>query len=353
MKKLPIILLSILIAAFINNSGAQQKAFADESAKTYWTIPELLEFKKTADLAMETECADNYRCKEEFYYNHADEDARYIALEMFTWHKFMLTAINPAAETFRVFYINEDRNMAQLSSHYQAPGLAEFFLAWVSESLPGNPASDFRWLAYNEHYPTHLASNGDIISATHIMVDENEETQGDNWFTPNTEIEYSAAGHDIIENTRHILYFSIKETNNGRSMGSLDYRSCFEPDRGYQDGMECRIVFHSDGSTSYYPFSTKPVNNDIQEETSVDTSENEGDNPTTTVTTTTNTNFVKTPNTGEFTLPAEEKKTVEFPWWLGAIIGLNVLVLIWLFLPIGVEKPKKSKKGIDKIKRLR
>jgi hypothetical protein len=57
-------------------------------------------------------------------------------------------------------------------------------------------------------------------------------------------------------------------------------------------------------------------------------------------------------STEELTITTDDVK-INFPWWLGVILGLNGLVLIWLFLPTGTAKPKKTKKSLDKMKRLR
>lgn len=47
---------------------------------------------------------------------------------------------------------------------------------------------------------------------------------------------------------------------------------------------------------------------------------------------------IKTPDTGT---PTSEEKSVEFPWWLGAIIVLNISIFAWLFWPSNRKKRQK------------
>ena len=59
---------------------------------------------------------------------------------------------------------------------------------------------------------------------------------------------------------------------------------------------------------------------------------------------------LSSPETGA---PTAENGSIEFPWWLGAIILLSFLALCWLFWPISQKDRKISRKPIDKAKKLR
>ena len=55
----------------------------------------------------------------------------------------------------------------------------------------------------------------------------------------------------------------------------------------------------------------------------------------------------KAPNTGAQPCMT---KSIEFPWWLGALIVIGNVAFLWAFWP---KSPKKSKKVLDKKSRVR
>lgn len=339
---------------------------------SYWSVTEMADFKTALDAEEQAICEDDYECRENLHYKRLDLGGQYMALEVFEMERFIVSSINPGAEIIKLYYQDEDRMLSRIYGYPVQIGVKDFYLLWVEESI-GNPVEQGGWLMYGQRYPYFLGEKSAVEAATHILVDENQTTSGYGWFTPNEEREYSVAGSELINDTAHMLYFSLLGTDNGRMDGLRDYSSCFEPSQGYQVGMECKAMFGEDGVIAYFPTGTpreivvQDDNNQTPDDTSITTASgsdsnsdpndatvvNDTETSTTTPAIATTSETVKetttqpgagvtTPNTGEsgheFT-DSDQGSKPEFPWWLGIIFASGLAVLIWLFWP---SKQKKA-----------
>lgn len=344
---------------------------------SYWSVTEMADFKTALDAEAQVICEDDYECRENLHYKRLDLGGQYMALEVFEMERFIVSSINPDAEIIKLYYQDEDKMLSRIYGYPVQIGVKDFYLLWVEESI-GNPIEQGGWLMYGQRYPYFLGEKSAVEAATHILVDENQTTSGYGWFTPNEEREYSVAGSQLINDTAHMLYFSLLGTDNGRMDGLRDYSSCFEPSLGYQIGMECKAMFGEDGMIAYFPTGTpretvvQDDNNQTPDDTNIATTSDDSSNSSsnddsnnvatvndieTSATTPVETSSspipesikatppstaITTPDTGEngheFTETDQGSKP-EFPWWLGIIFASGLAVLIWLFWP---SKQKKA-----------
>ena len=281
---LSILTLTTVISGAVVFDASSVSAKEIKNGISYWSVPEMLEFKTVVEKEQVAACGDDYRCRQDWFYEHLEGSSQYRALETFQMDKMIPTSINPSTDTIKLFYQNEDTMLAYMLGRPQTSSIEDFYLLWVEEWL-GNPFKNGSWLVYGERYPYFLGEKETVESASHLLIDENKATKGEKWFTPNVEREYQISGGNIKNNTRGMFYYSLKEDNGGRTNGIKDYRSCFDAD--YQEGMECRFMYGEDGSSRYFPFlTTEP-----EESTSPSTSEtnnepsNEPSNATPTPTT--------------------------------------------------------------------
>ena len=372
MQKL-LLLSSILIPALAGITILSSPPVSAKEVKdgiNYWSVTEMADFKAALDAETEAICEDDYDCRENLHYKRLDLGGQYMALEVFEMERFIVSSINPDAEIIKLYYQDEDKMLSRIYGYPVQIGVKDFYLLWVEESI-GNPVEQGGWLMYGQRYPYFLGEKSAVEAATHILIDENQTTSGYGWFTPNEEREYSVAGSELINDTAHMLYFSLLGTDNGRMDGLRDYSSCFEPSLGYQIGMECKAMFGEDGLIAYFPTGTpKEItvqdnsdqasgDNNITTTSDDDSNSNSDFNSVTTenstetsIVTSTEVNSTTIQGTVKATTPADIKITTpdtgengheyanidqgskpEFPWWLGIIFASGLAVLIWLFWP--------------------
>lgn len=381
MQKL-LLLSSIIIPALVGITVLSSPPASAKEVKdgiNYWSVAEMADFKTALDAEAQAICEDDYECRENLHYKRLDLGGQYVALEVFEMERFIVSSINPDAETIKLYYQDEDKMLSRIYGYPVQIGVKDFYLLWVEESI-GNPIEQGGWLMYGHRYPYFLGEKSAVEAATHILVDENQITSGYGWFIPNEEREYSVAGSELINDTAHVLYFSLLGTDNGRMDGLRDYSSCFEPSLGYQIGMECKAMFGEDGLIAYFPTGTprEIVTQDDSSQTPDDTGttatsdnganinlNNDSDNAptvsgaetglaalaeinsnstaeTTREAATLSNSGITTPDTGENGheyRDADQGSKPEFPWWLGLILASSLAALIWLFWP------RRQKKG--------
>ncbi|MBR2725447.1 hypothetical protein IKE97_02300 [Candidatus Saccharibacteria bacterium] len=245
----------LLLAVFACSSSFANIPVSAKEIKNgieYWTVSEMREFLIETESDFSAMCGDDSYCKEDLLYERARTDGKYRALENFMWEKLILSSINPTEEIIKVYYQDEDRMLDYRLGQSEVHSMEDFYMLWVEEWL-GNPLRDASWLSYGERYPYFLSDAATVESASHLMIDEDKDRNGAGWFTPNVEREYLVAGSGLGNNTVQMLYYSLLESNGGRTNGVKDYRSCFEG-TDYEPGMECRYLFGSDGISRYFPF---------------------------------------------------------------------------------------------------
>lgn len=429
MKKIPIKLLTILIlsAVFTVTFTAKTHAlYIDEDGATWYTVPEMLEYKAEVDREEQELCGDDMNCKQDFFFSKIETDEKFHALEQLTQQQIVVTSVNPAEETLKVLFFDEEMTLKRMGISEKLE-LGEFYMGWFDNDVE-------RIYNYGS-YVEELFAN--VLPGAHYIY-----AQFDNYgdkIPANQEFKISVPGSNLNLNTSgEIAYGAFADRFN--AVGRFIYTSCLtEPD--YTEGTECRLMLSGEKGFSYFPprktltnselvnsketeedlvnnkTEGNPTNND---EVNPSTTENDSetgldsmndeidkedsksaeatpdtippsnianteqtgndaikntvlDNPsdynslqktiiseskTTTskseITTSESQVSPQAPETGTST--ASEGNTAEFPWWLKAIIGLNVAILLWLFWP-SRKKPskttKKSKKVVDKLCHLR
>ena len=233
------------------------------NGKRYWTVAEMQTASDLISAKREEFCQGDKMCEEELPWQQMDEfGGIYRALDPYENIHFMLTSVNPSANTVKFLYHDEDKMMSRMLGETVRHDIASIYAVWVDESLGSITTTSSNWLAYGQRAPYHLGTAEEVEAATHLVFDESEIELGRGWFTPNAEREYHVEGSNLTDNTAAQIHFSMNATDGGgHSHGTLDYSSCINsPD--YIDGIECKKLFAEDGSSTYIPLtleSTTPT----------------------------------------------------------------------------------------------
>ena len=344
-KKIPIlILLFLLICA----SGAtlSSAAWAEETLE-WWSVNEMLSLKKQVNDETAATCHGDLECEQDLYYEKLDSNDRiYMALDSFMGSSFMISSINPSQNTISLVFQAEDPMLKRMGIN-RLRKLTEAYIFWLDDGMIGPAKDTIDIYNYSETIKNQITTAG-----VHALLAKNIETDGDNWLPADAEVKYSVLSDDLSVNQEGIIYFTVNAS--GSIIGLKDYSGCIHSS-DFEDGMECRLMFNSQGSYAYIP--TMPelpeialtdsgtardqgnTNNEVQLSDVSDDSTNIDDIATNSI-------LPKAPNTGAENTKAEAKD--DFPWWLVALIFVNSLPIIWLFWPDSQKSPKNSKKSIDK-----
>lgn len=234
------------------------------NGKRYWSVTEMQTASDLINAKREEFCQGDRMCTEELPWQQMDEfGGIYRALDPYENIHFMLTSVNPSANTVKFLYHDEDKMLSRMLGETVRHDIASIYAVWVDESLGSITTTSSNWLAYGQRAPYHLGTVEEVEAATHLIFDESETELGAGWFTPNTEREYHVEGESLLDNTNDQIHFSFNATEGGgHSHGTLDYSSCIKSSE-YVTGMECKTMFSEDGSRVYLPFVTTsiPTNN--------------------------------------------------------------------------------------------
>ncbi len=360
MKKISILFLPILVFGLVLSPQKSAHAAIQAENTTWWSVEEMVEFSHQVDKEKEDLCHDDQVCKENFYLSMYEKGGKYSALLNFLETRVWLTSINPAKETIKIFYFDEDNMMKQMGIEEKAD-LTHLYFGWFD---------DWSGQIYNYNYEQFMDGS---ISGLHTMYVGDEAENGAGWIPAWEEVELSVAGSDLIQNTSGKIDYAAFSGPYFNAQGYFDISNCLNaPD--YREGMECKLMISGDQWASYFPprNETEPENtitstldNSVQAEPVEGTSQREGlgeanigneqiavssqPEPISSVSSiqSTKENAVKTPNTGTMTQPCAQK-TIEFPWWLVFLIALGDAAIIWLFWP--KKSHKNPKKTLDKEK---
>ena len=236
----------------------------DINGRRYWSVAEMQTASDLINAKREEFCQGDRMCREELPWQQMDEfGGIYRALDPYENIHFMLTSVNPSANTVRFLYHDEDKMLSRMLGETVRHDIASIYAVWVDESLGSITTTSSNWLAYGQRAPYHLGTVEEVEAATHLVFDESETELGAGWFTPNTEREYHIEGSNLVDNSNGQIYFSLNATEGGgHSHGTLDYSSCIKSSE-YIAGMECKTMFSEDGSRAYLPFvaTSVPTNN--------------------------------------------------------------------------------------------
>ena len=370
MKKTSILLLSILVASLAVMPSQSTFAAIEEKGTTWWSVAEMLEFYQEVEVEKTTECGDDYNCRMEFDLNLRERGPKYSALANFVEGQIWITSVNPSEETVKVLFFDEDMMLKHMGIEEKLT-LKHLYIGWFED-----------WQGQIYNYDHKRFTNGSI-EGLHAVYDSYEDDISR--ITPWREVELSASGSELLNNTSGKLGIA-SYADMFNAQGMVDYSNCLNMEE-YQEGVECKMYVSSDQWVSFFPpiqaSLTAPEENYAGNETLTDDepgqeayvpeevsdpnemiqpiTEDEIDNESNNMVDNTvnekeliieeNDSIkeysplvysgvtIKAPETG--TLTTENQTTTEFPWWLGAIIGLNVVTLLWLFCP---DYPKNTKK---------
>ena len=358
MKKLPFI--STLIAGALLNiaSPLATHATIKYDDTTWYTIPEMLEYKDYAETEISNLCGDDSFCKENYYFQKIETDDRFRSLDSFLGGRFWTTSINPAEETLEAIYFDEDP-MLKMWGIEEHQHLDHVFMAWFDKD-------NFEVGNYNHEFPVEPQFSEEV----HLMFADYGENHFEGGFPSNQVFKLDILPSGLKNNhTGHVSLATYGRNYN--SKGYFDYSSCLN-NPYYELGQSCELVFAEDGWYTYLP-SGVVIQSDDKDDSgepdrsapeellpyldqilagedidiegiingSTDTSnESEESNETKETLGEPEQTLPKTPNTGDYTRGCE--KIVEFPWWLGLLLLIGNSAVLWLFFP------KKSKKTLDK-----
>lgn len=346
MKKIPLLFLLTLITGFSAWPVNPVSAAISDRDTTWWSVPEMIEFSHQVDKEKENLCQGDQACNEEFFYSMHDKGDKYRALHNFLETRVWLTSVNPGLETIKVFYFDEDIWLKNMGVEERAD-LTHIYFGWFDD-----------WSGQIYNYDRNQFASG--LPGLHTMYRGDEAENGPGWFPAGEEIELSATGSDLANNTSGKIDYAAFADPYFNAQGYFDISSCLNsPD--YEVGEECRLMFSGDQWVSYFPprNEIEPIAN--EEPTTSEVNEG-GEQPTlnnlekpivlseNTVAISTNqadqaTGTIKAPNTGSITNPCSQK-TIEFPWWLMIMIALGDMIVLYLFW--SQKTREKCKKGLDK-----
>lgn len=390
MKKQPNILLSILAICLagtaISTPGASA-LYIEEDGTTWYSVPELLEYKEEYDREARSTCGEDAHCLEELFFSEMEsENPKFWALEQLTQQQIVVTSVNLTEETIKVLFFDEDMMLKHMGIS-EPLALGEFYMGWFDHDVER---------IYNYGMYAENLMN-DALPGAHYLYAQRDVSE--NIIPANEEFLIDVAGSDLnLNSSGEIAYAAFAEPYFNAMGRFYPYGSCLlEPD--YAEGTECRLMLSAEKGQRFFPpretieaevesgSSTSPLAEEateninkedpkeenvipeetlfhaeeIQDETSEkDYTRNEKEEiENNTLSALQNNEIfalgqlnqqsissqtIKSPNTGTNTNPCNQR-TVEFPWWLVILIALGDIVVLWLFWP---KSHKKSKKVLDK-----
>ena len=356
MKKIPIFVLSILFLGLLFGPSQPSHAAIFENDTTWWTVEELLEFYPEVEAEKDAECGDNQDCQMEFNFSMIERGPKYSALSNLLEGQFWITSINPTTGTIKVLFFDDDMMLKRMGIEEKLT-IENLYIGWTET-----------WLGHG-YYHNFVTPFDDTMLGVHQLF--NSETEDTGLVVPWQENEFPMLEPDISGNTSGVLYYTIyAEDEMFNAQGTFNYSSCLNTPE-YQEGTECKMYVSGDQWVSYFP----PRDATVENNPSEGFGEIDADEPTTIEITgiSGNTNIKqqeetkgtidlqelqslqksgiktvpKAPHTGEYDAISNSYKAINFPWWLTILIVLGGATLLWFFWP------KKSKKSLDKNKRVR
>ena len=367
MKKIPILFLSILISGSLFMPVSPTFAMMEDNNTTWWTVEEMLVFYQAVEAEKDLECGDNQDCKMEFNFTMGEKGLKYSALENFIQNQFWITSVNPANETIKVLFFDEDMMLKHMGIEEEL-SLEHLYIAWFE---------NWRGQVYNDDYD-HFYEG--YIEGLHRMYAGLSSIDGPDWIPAWQEVELSVAGSNIINNTQGVITYSIfAENNMFNAQGSINYSKCFSaPD--YEEGTECKMYISGDQWISFFPPREQIVEqieqpnqdevepplddgvNDLSEwplvinepeednqepeeiaDNTQSSDEPEGNSESILLVASTNT--IKAPETGKY---SDDNSSIKEYGWLAILMAVGMGLIIWLFLP---TKSQKSRKKYEKNKK--
>ena len=332
-KKLPLLTLSTLaltistLAATVPKS-ASATIFRDGT--TWWTAAELLDYYQELIDEQATLCNGSTDCMRQYNEDKISEN-KYRALTNLIRNQFVITAINPKAETIKVLFFDQNAYHKIRGRATDDTPLISFYVAWFDD-----------WQGQIFNFNRAQFTSG-AIEGLHTVYDSIADNLDVANFPTWQEVEISVPGSDLASNTSGRIDFAAFGGNGYNSQGFSDYLGCLK-DPNYQEGDECKIVTALGKGISYAPFHVESTPEPgPTTPTTEESSKNESNEPAEIKTPT-----LKAPETGAQTYPdAAYNREVHLPWWVAGLIIAGISLLIWLFVPNRRKSAKISKKSLD------
>ena len=210
----------------------------EENGTTWWSVEELLNFNQEVEAEKEAECGDNQDCRMEFGWSMIERGPKYSALNNLLEGQFWVTSVNPAAETIKVLFFDDDMMLRHMGIEEKLE-IEHLYLGWFDE-----------WRGQIYNYDHDGFTNG-TVSGSHPLYDSTIEDIS--VIIPWQENELSVAGGGLIYNTTGKLDYALyAKYNMFNAQGHFDYSSCLSA-TDYQEGMECQMMISGDQWVSYFP----------------------------------------------------------------------------------------------------
>lgn len=336
----PILAASAILAgglAFTSNPVSASVMF-DE--REYWTIDEMMEINTAAVTEIKETCGSDKDCQVATYDLLRFSSEAHRAWDNYVSDIFAITAVNPTTKTMRIIHHDIDTaEWSRKTSTNWYRDFTELYIAWFEPGQKGVFTTPFTNIGSRTYlWFTADFKNGIENPGVHFLYTSDDTKEGKGWFpVANQEIEISIP--DIDKNTSNIIYASIYEDNSMLN-DTVDYSACLASSK-YSPGMECQVVYNSDGRAAYTPAWPKGT---VLEENSGKGSaiaNLESDTPETATN-------LKAPNTG---IVAGKRSENNSPWWVIAVITSSLSLILCWFLPKNLKNHKKIKKSQKKVKK--
>ena len=404
MKKILVVGLLTLAISPIINVSALTFAATKERGTTWWSVEEMLDFYQEVEQEKTTECGHDEVCRMEFNYNMIEKGPKYSALNNFLETQLWVTSVNPAEETVKVFYFDDDVMLKRMGIEEKIH-LQHLYMGWFDE-----------WNAQIFNYDHERFTSGEM-PGLHTMYDGSSSVDGSDWIPAWKEAELSVAGSNLKDNHSGIIDYAVfAEENKFNAQGTFNYSNCLKaPD--YTVGVECKLMISGDQWATYLPpredvedvipvdsseeaipanpsedvAPTNVTNPDSTADSNIVPSSGSVDGSTvivgapdapnqnneiapegitgTAVTPTENQlpndqkpnrwESIKAPNTG-MSMSVVKREVSPMPWWLVMMELLGGILMLWWFIPVRAFKkqkkqksPKKSPKSLDKKSQVR
>ncbi len=260
MKKISITFLLALTIISVANLASPPEASAkriDEDGATWWSVPELLEYKKQADQEMDRQCGDDESCRQELYFSKIEsEDKEFRALEMLTEQQFVLTGVNFGKNAIKILFFDEDMMLSRMGIREHLE-LESLYIGWFDY----DPERIYNFGATADEL---LSGSAPGAHKVYTWTNNSGATRR---VLNNEETELVIKTANLTSNTSNEFDYSIF-AGQFNAQGRLQYGSCFN-DPDYKDGEECHLMISPEKGTAFFASQEKivAINNNTTNET--------------------------------------------------------------------------------------
>ena len=330
-----IALLISTITVFASSVAPVAGAWADEQG---WSFEEIQPFSEEVEAKRDEFCRNDstYRDFPEMCYHQYKWDGdqtMYETASFFREMPFYITAINPSKNTVRVYYSGEDEMRKHMGMENYKYELDELGLSQRSVDDYTNCFS-------------YINRGIEVPATCNILYHNSESESGYGWLPSGREVELKINDFVFAPETSQNVEITFETTSSSRWELVANISACVNSPE-YKEGMECQARFYSFNQPKYVPVEVpepSPVEPEDGEDEQEDREKGEGSSESESTDGqggrggdyTNGETIPKTPDTG---VVAEEcTKTINFPWWLAALLVIGDAAVIWWFIPKKTSK---------------